>query len=341
MKKKLLSLLLLLGIVAGAAGCGNSSRTDNAAGDKAQTSKSSSVETVRLGVWTGGVDQYLAVVGKNQGIFEKHGIDLKVTEFAAGINTIDAIVTGQSDVGMIADFAGVNRIGNTQEDFNVSIIGRFTTSKSWSLYVNPDKVTRLEDLAGKGLVTSPGTITDYYNALTYEKANIKEEDQKILNVDSGQAALSVFSSGEAAAFWTVGTTAKKLEEMGMKKLLTMDDLGISVDAYYVSSASFTKEHATTLENFLAAVKETEEWVLENQEEAAEIVEKETDIPKEQVIQNLEASELLLDFKQDSVDHLTKIKDWALAAGLFEKDYDIKDFVDTTALEKLFPEDVEY
>ncbi len=343
MKKKLLSLLLILGLITGAAGCGNSNNTRSTgtnAGEN-QTSEEGSLENVRLGVFTGGPDQYLAVVGKEQGIFEKHGINLEITEFAAGINTVDAIVTGQSDVGMIADFAGINRIGNTQENFNIRIIGRYTTAKNYSLYVNPDEVTKLEDLSGKGLATMPGTILDYYNALTYEKANIKEEDQKLVNVDSGQTVLSVFESGDAVAFWTAGTTAKKLEESGMKEFLTMEDLGVSVDAYYVSSDSYIKEHADTLEKFLSAIKETEEWILANQETAAEIIEGKTGVPQEQVLQNLESNQLLLDFKQDSIDHLNEIKEWALNAGIFEKDFEIKDFVDTTVLENLFPDDVDY
>ena len=343
MKKKILSLLLILGLTVGAAGCADSKDTKNtgANAEENQTSEEGALEKVRLGVFTGGPDQYLAVAGQEQGIFEKYGINLAITEFAAGINTVDAIVTGQSDIGMIADFAGINRIGNTQENFNIRIIGRYTTAKSYNLYVNPDEVTKLEDLAGKGFATMPGTILDYYNSLTYEKANIKKEDQRIVNVDSGQTVLSVLESGDAVAFWTAGATAKKLEEAGMKEFLTMDDFGISVDAYYVSSDSYMKNHADILENFLSAVKETEEWVQANQEKAAEIIEEKTGIPQEQILQNLESNQLLLDFKQDSIEHLNGIKEWALDAGLFEKDYEIKDFVDTAILEKLFPNDVAY
>lgn len=348
MKKKLLSLLLILGITVSAAGCGNTNNTGsvNVKAAESQTTEkevsgSEELQTVRLGVFTGGVDQYLAVVGKEKGIFEKHGIQLEITEFAAGINTIDAIVTGQEDIGMIADFAGVNRIGNTKENFNVRILGRYVTAKSWNLYVNPEEVTKVEDLAGKGFATNPGTILDYYTALTYEKAGIDEKDRVILNVDSGQTALSVLSSGEAVAYWTTGATAKKLQEMGMKRLLTMDDLGTSVDSYYVSSDSFISENEETIEKFLSAIKETEEWVLDNTTEATEIVENQIGVPQEQAIENIEAANLVLDFKQDSIDHLNEIKEWAVGAGLFAEDYEIKDFVNTTALEKVFPEDVAY
>ena len=249
-------------------------------------------------------------------------------------------MTGQEDIGMIADYAGVNRIGNTKEDFNARILARYTTTTNWSLYVNPDVVTSVEDLTGKGVAVNQGTIVDYYTAITYEKAGIAAEEQKTVNVDSMQTAITVLSSGDAVAYWTTGATAQKLEELGFEKLLGLDDLGLTVDAYYVSSDSYIAEKEKTIEKFFSAVAETEEWIVENKEETAEIVESKTNIPKEQVVANIDDSELLLDFKQNSIDHLNDIKEWALDAGNFENDFDIAEFVDTTSLEKIFPENVE-
>jgi NitT/TauT family transport system substrate-binding protein len=37
-------------------------------------------------------------------------VTFEISEFAAGINTIDAITTGQLDIGNFADYAGINRI---------------------------------------------------------------------------------------------------------------------------------------------------------------------------------------------------------------------------------------
>mgnify|MGYP000793795933 FL=1 len=110
MKKRWISFLVILGLTAGLAGCGTQS--SQAAGDTkkedtqtAGDAKTQEVQTVRLGVMTGNSDHWVAEVGTEQGIFEKYGIELKVTEFAAGINTIDAIVTDQVDIGNLADYA--------------------------------------------------------------------------------------------------------------------------------------------------------------------------------------------------------------------------------------------
>lgn len=332
MKKKLISFLVILGLAAGMTGCGSEGQTTGGQTTEEQTTEEA-LQTIRLGLMTGNTDHWLAVVGEEKGIFEKYGIQIEVTEFAAGINTVDAITTDQVDIGMLADYAAVNRLGNTQDSTDLRLIANFASSSVSKLYVNPQEVTTLEDLAGKGVVTLPGTVWDYWTAKTFEKAGISEEDQVLVNVDSAQAALGVMTTGEGVAFWASGTNATKLEEAGMTALIDMEDLGLRTDSYIVAEESYVKENEELVANYLKALKETEEWVLENQQEAAGIVEEKTGIPQEQFLENLEAVSLLMEFEQDTIDHLTSIKDWALEAGCFEKDFDIEDYIDTTALQK--------
>lgn len=224
MKKRWISFLVILGLTAGLAGCGTQS--SQAAGDTkkedtqtAGDAKTQEVQTVRLGVMTGNSDHWVAEVGTEQGIFEKYGIELKVTEFAAGINTIDAIVTDQVDIGNLADYAAINRLGNTQDDTDLRLIANFSSSSTGKLYVNPKEVTSLTDLSGKGLVTLAGTVWDYWNAKTLEQAGIEGDQQVLVNVDSAQAALGVMTTGEGVAFWASGTNAKNLRKQGWNRFL--------------------------------------------------------------------------------------------------------------------------
>jgi NitT/TauT family transport system substrate-binding protein len=66
--------------------------------------------SIRVGVNSSDDNQYLKILDDHTGFLKDRGIDLVTTEFAAGINTIDAITTGQLDIGNFADYAGINRI---------------------------------------------------------------------------------------------------------------------------------------------------------------------------------------------------------------------------------------
>ena len=66
-------------------------------GSSAASSGENGLRTLRVANMTGQPDQYADFIGQQQGIFEKHGINLQTTEFVAGINTVDSIVTGTAD----------------------------------------------------------------------------------------------------------------------------------------------------------------------------------------------------------------------------------------------------
>ncbi len=316
--KKVIAGIVCMGLLVSFTGCGKTKKEDH---------------TIRLGVYTGGVDHFQAVIAEEQGFFEQHGLKVEITEFATGLNTVDAIVTDQEDIGLITDYAGINRIGSTREECNVKIIARYSTTDSFcTLYVNPELITKPEELAGQGVGTIPGTFLDYFNAVLFEKENISSDQQNLINVDSEQTALGILSNGEAAAYWVTSAAVAKADEMGLTPLLTMKDLDLSMDAYYVASDSFLKEGEDTAEAFLAAIADTQQWIEENPTEAAAIVEKKTHMLAEQVKASLEATDLVLDFGEDSKEHLTRMKDWALQNGNFEEDFAVSDFVDTTALE---------
>ncbi len=328
--------VLLLGLTA----CGNA----NASNQKSATGHASeNSTTIRLGVMTGNTDQWTAAVAEEKGFFKKQGLKVEVTEFAAGINTVDAIVTGQSDIGFLADYAAVNRLGNTQDATNLRIFARYQHSKGiqTKLYVNTKKVKKLSDLAGQGVITLPGTVWDYWNGKTFEKARIPKDKQVLVNVDNTQAALSVFQSGDGVAFWAGGNNGKKLQEAGYEPLVSAADLDLPSEQYYFATDEYLKKNEDTVKKFLTAIHDTQEWVIGHKEEAAKIANVKTNVPEEQFLSDLEALELNLSLKKESIEHLNEVKEWALKEGKFKKDFTFEDFIDAAPLKALYPENVEY
>ncbi len=297
--------------------------------------ESESASKIRLGVYTGGADHIMAIVGQEKGFFENHGLQIDVTQFATGINTVDAIVTGQSDIGLITDYAGVNRIGSTKENCDIKIISRYTTSDSyWTFYVNPELIKEPADLGKYGIANIQGTILEYYNSAVLEHAGISESESKLLNVDSEQTALGILSGGEAAAGWLSAAAASKAEEIGLTAFYTMSDLGLTVDGYYVASDTLLKNNKSTAEEFLSAISDIQEWIGENPDETAALAESKDGVPAAQTSAVLKGNNLILDLGEDSQKHLNSIKAWAIQAGNFNEDFEITDFMDKTVLENV-------
>ncbi len=342
MKKKIFTLLLTAVIGIGAIACG--AESSSATGQTSENSETSEptgeLTTVRVAIMTNGASHWYAVIGDKEGIFEKHGIKVEISEFAAGINTVDAVVTGQADFGNLADYAAVNRIGNTKENTNLVIVDRISTSEGTAnggLYVSDD-IKSVEDLAGQPFATQPGTVWDYWVAKTYEYANISEADQNIVEVDSGASAVALQTTGDVKAQWASGTNGTKLAEAGFGTILTLDDLGLYTDAYYVSTSDYVDANPEVVKNWIEAQKETAEWIENNPEKAAEDFETATGQTKEQFLSDLESTKLVADFTEGTLEHLNGIKDWAVAAGRFD-DYNFLDYTDLTALKSVYPDSV--
>ncbi len=131
MKKRIISLAAAAVFVIGTlAGCGNSSTqtTDKTASSDASSSGGDLV-TVRDAVMTGQLDQYATEIGL--GRIEKYGIDLQTTEYVP----VDQYhrcgdVNGTADIGMMADYAAVNRLGNTGYFTNLQIFSQISGGQS-------------------------------------------------------------------------------------------------------------------------------------------------------------------------------------------------------------------
>lgn len=338
MKKKLLALVLTGVLGLSTVACGNAAASASA--NEKTSEKAEELTTVRIAIMTGGASHWYAVIGDKEGIFEKHGLKAEISEFAAGINTVDAVAMGQADFGNLADYAAVNRIGNTKDETNLVIIDRLSTSSgstNGGLYV-ADGISSVEDLAGVPFATQTGTVWDYWLAKTYEYAGISEADQNIVSVDSIASAVALMTTGDVQAVWASGQNAQKLEDAGFETILTLNDLDLYTDAYYISTTDYIEQNPEVVQAFIEAQEETAEWIENNKEAAAKDFEAASGVSTEQFLNDIESSKLVTDFTAETLEHLNGIKEWAVSGGRFE-DYNILDFTDLSALKAVYPDSI--
>lgn len=325
MKKRLLYMAAVSSVlILSFAACASSAdQTSTADSDNKQ------LETVKVAVMTNTVTQWVATVGTEEGIFEKNGIDLEISEFAAGINTADAVALGQADVGYMADYAVVNRIGAV-EDSTLRILAStqiaVESEGGTNFYADPEVLTTVSDISGKKIGSITGTVNDYYVDMTYEFAGISREDDNIVSVSDFSAAVAAATTGDINAFWASGNDAQKLQEAGFEPILALADIGIYTNAYLISTDQYITESQAVLTRYLVAYSETLEWIYENQEKAAEIISDKINTPKDVWTLQFNAADYRLQLKETDIETLENLEDWEFANGNFDVDYEIKDFI---------------
>lgn len=359
--KGLIAALLALSLVTALfAGCSSSDTSDEDAeetteaedtedtedteGAEENSEEEQELRTIRVAVMTTLPDQYAIEVGTDLGIFEEYNLQVEVTEYAYGINTIDAVVNGTADTGNLADYAAANRFGNTLEDTNLVIFSELTgtATNTGGLYVAAEYADNLEALDGsEGFITTTGTVNDYYVSLAINYLGLEEDNQTIINVDSTQTALSLVQQNTASAYVTSGSNATYVEEYGWVLVATSEELGVETGSYLLTTDEYLEENADLLADYLLALQESLDYITENLDEVSVEMEETFGVNADDFIETWNTYVFMLGLSVEGADHLQELADWAYEHEKFDTAYDVRQFYNAAAAEIAFPDNCTY
>lgn len=333
--KAAIASLLGLSALTACANSGGNSTVSGKDGD--------ALRVLRVANMTGQPDQYADYIGMEQGIFEKYKISLETTEFVAGINTVDSIVTGTADTGLLADFAAVNRFGNTLANNSIVIFSDLSsgsTADYGGIYVAPqyaNDVNALDD--SKGWLTQVGTVSEYYNWQAQTYLGLDPDKQKAVQHDSVSTALALAHNGGASAVVANGSTAPKYENEGWVKIANSSDVGINVATYLVTTKDFAEKNTELLSDYLKALNESVEYLNNNLDDSAKKISGRFGIDEDIFKQNWAQYNIKFGLSEEAAAHLDGVNGWAFEHNKFPESYNVRQFYYTGAAQAAFPGNV--
>jgi NitT/TauT family transport system substrate-binding protein len=320
--------VIMLCAVLFSAGCAKKQTPPESAG---------AVDKIRLGVMTDSITDYAGAVGNAEGIFAGHGLDVEITSFAAGINTIDAVTIGQMDIGGGADFAVLNRLGGAPASPLRIFAGLGDVVNNSHLYTRDPSVNSPADLAGKSIVVQLGTVNEYYHAQTLAAAGVLQSSVKFLPVESPMEGVVLIQNGTAQAMWANGRAEEALKSIeGARSIAQLDTYVASTVHVGIATEQYLKENQRAVEKYLQATEEIYRFILENPQRTAEIVNKLNATPVAQVLTNLQTWINYVEFDQKFYDTMDRLYEWAEAGGIIKNPYDLHTYVNADALRAAFP-----
>lgn len=312
-------------------------------GGSQTASDGTELRTIRVANMTGEPDQYAGYIGTQQGIFEKYGITLQTTEFVAGINTVDSVVTGTADIGLLADFAAANRFGNTLEATNLVIASDLSSSVSTDggIYVAPKYADDITSLDGsEGWITNIGTVSEYYNWQAQTYLELDPGKQNAVNAADASTILGVIHNGNASAIVTSGAMVEKVENEGWIKVADSKDVDIKISAYLITTKDFAENNTDLLADYLKALNESAQYINDNLDESAKAISAKFGIDEDIFKSNWQRYTIKFGLSESAAAHLDEVNAWAFEHGKFPTEYNIRQFYYTTAAEKAFPENTD-
>jgi NitT/TauT family transport system substrate-binding protein len=322
---------MVVGIMIIAAGCGNSSKTQN-------TSNSSQKEvTVRIGADSSTFSSAF-YVARDKGYFKKYAINVQINPYSYGIDTIDAVLTNQVDIGLAMDYAALSRLSSG--DLKIfSFIQQSDATKT--KMVTRDGINSPQKLKGQPIGVQRGTVTEYILVRYLEKYNIKINEIKKQGFSSDAEILAAFQKGDIkAAFFGGNLLSKALNIQGAKTIGSVADIPFASRGFLMANSKFLAQKDVT-KNILLALNDAAEWINKNPSEAAQIMSKDLKLPKDSVQKDIEAAKSDIRLNNEDVQQLQDVYKYSSDNKLIKGGFDLKDKIDTDALKEALPDKLTY
>lgn len=221
------------------------------------------VANSQKGFW----DQTLIEFGDQNGIFEKHDIDLDILWTDGGADAQQAVISGSMDVAVGTGALGV--ISAHSKGAPIEIISSSMAGSSdlfW--FVKSDsEIQSFADTNGKTVAFSrPGSSTNLVAAALVEAAGT---DAKLVPTGGPAATMTQVMSDQIAVGWSAVPVGLDREQSGEIRVIASgnDAPGVKEQSvrFHIANANFLKQNPDVVKRFLAAYKETLDWAYDTDE----------------------------------------------------------------------------
>lgn len=209
--------LLALALVAGVTGCSSASEPDG-------SGTSAAPAAIRIGTLPT-EDSLPLWAAEKQGLFEKAGLTVTMTSFQSATERDAALTAGAID-GFMGDLiaAAALRAGGVLVKATTIMLGATPKEGRFGIAVKPGStVTTLDQLAGKPIGTSSGTIQEYVLDQLMLQANVAPEQVKKEEVKKVPVRLEMLMAGKLEAAALPEPFLSRAEKQGAKVIA--DDTG--------------------------------------------------------------------------------------------------------------------
>jgi NitT/TauT family transport system substrate-binding protein len=211
-------------------------------------------------------------VGDQLGFFKRHGLDLKIIDFAGGGRMVQALTAGSID---IADGAGTQMAFIAKGAPMLAVCENTSTLPYFSIGVPWDSpITAIDQLKGKKIgVSSTGSLTDWLAQELARKEGWGPDGVTRVAIGSGAAPISAaFHTHEIDAYIGGTTTFLAMAEKKMGRVLVpvSDYEGGVASGTLFASNRLIATRPDAVRAFLAAWLETTSFIRTHKDETVRI-----------------------------------------------------------------------
>jgi NitT/TauT family transport system substrate-binding protein len=222
------------------------------------TAQQLKIASPQRGSWEGSIPE----LGKQQGIFQKHGLDLEILYTSGGGETLQAVISGSVDVGLSGGTLGV--IGAFAKGAPVRIIGASSTGSRELFWYVPEKspLQSIRDVKDHTIAYSTSGSSTHTTVLRF----ISEYGLKARPTATGDVTgtITQVMSGQVDVGWSVAPfTLDQLERGQIRVIARASDIerirGQTIRVQ-ITNAQTLAQKRDAIARYMKAYEETLDWM---------------------------------------------------------------------------------
>ena len=221
----------------------------------------------------------ITIVAKAQGFFEKHGLDVAVTNFTSGKQCLDTVIGGGADIATTAE-APVTAAAMAGQ--SIAFVAGMEYSDLKTLALRSAGIKSRGDLKGKKIAYTAGTGSEVYTSRLLKSAGLTARDVTLVNLKP-QEMIPALAAGSIDAFDTWEPHILNGKKALGDKVDQLDTSNVYSETFnIVVMQAYLKSDPQVVEKFLAAMLDAEAWMAANSAEAVAIVAKTSGMKTEEL-----------------------------------------------------------
>ncbi len=209
-------------------------------------------------------------VAENQGFFVENGLAVNFKIYDVGLNAATGLVNGEVDmVSPVAEYVMVGKIFDKKKIQAIASIAN--VDYAFVIGRKDHGIEKASDLKGKKIGVVRGTILEFQLGRFLELNKVNPADVTLVHSTLPQAASAILN-GEVDAVMSIPPfTTSIQEQLGPNAVLWPAQNSQPFYSLVLANHEWIKAHPKTVERFLSAMKQAEEFINNHPDEAKEIL----------------------------------------------------------------------
>jgi ABC-type nitrate/sulfonate/bicarbonate transport system substrate-binding protein len=216
-----------------------------------------------------GVDPVFSAyyVAQQEGLFKKHGLDVRINTGPSGSAMVAFLVNGQIESAFGSEIAGV---ANHNLDPNVVVVAQATRLVRWIAVVGRN-IDNLDGLKGKKIGIARGSGGEVFWLAMIEKLKLNPADYTVVNVEAPEMVAALERGNiDAYAVWEPWVTRGLAAVKNTKVLRTQEGI-LEQGVYIYMNRGWIQKNPAPAEAFIRALAEATDVINRDRPRAAKDV----------------------------------------------------------------------